>query len=227
MVKARAIETNEGIQGELTVKIFDRFARNMRDKGWNGVNGMLASGIKGGDMLEIGPGPGYVGLELFKKLRPSSLTGCEISPAMIRMAEKNAAEYSIPARYVLGNCIEMPFKDESFDTVVSNGSLHEWENPLRAFGEIFRVLRPGGRYCITDLRRDVSPLKKAMVYASTQPKEMRPGLVTSLNAAYTVSEISELLRHSELRESSVTADFFGLCIAGEKRATKESTGNRS
>lgn len=220
MVKARVIETNEGIQNEITVKTFDLFARNMRDKGWNGVAGMIASGVKGGDVLELGPGPGYVGLELSKKLKPTSLTGCEVSPAMIRFAEKNAAEYGIPARYVLGNCMEMPFADESFDTVISNGSLHEWGNPIRAFDEIYRVLRPGGRYCITDLRRDVHPLKKAMVYFSTRPKEMRPGLVTSLNAAYTVSEITELLRHSELRDASVAADFFGLCIAGEKQAIR-------
>lgn len=216
MVKTRVVETNEGIQNEVTVKTFDLFARSMRDKGWNGVDGMIASGIKGGDVLEVGPGPGYVGLELSKKIRPSSLTGCEISPAMLHIAEKNAAEYSIPAHYVLGNCMEMPFEDKSFDAVISNGSLHEWENPIRAFDEIYRVLRTGGRYCITDLRRDVHPLKKALVYLSTQPKEMRPGLITSLNAAYTISEITELLRHSNLRNATVTSDFFGLCIAGQK-----------
>ncbi len=215
MVKSRVIETNEGIQNEVTVEMFDAFARSMRDKGWNGVDSMIASGIKGGDVLEIGPGPGYVGLELAKKTCPSSLTGCEISPSMIRFAERNAAEYGISARYVLGNCMEMPFGDESFDTVISNGSMHEWENPIRTFNEIYRVLRRGGRYCITDLRRDVYPLKKAIVYLSTQPKEMRPGLITSLNAAYTVNEITELLRHSNLSGAKVTADFFGLCITGE------------
>ena len=177
---------------------------------------MIASGIKGADMLEIGPGPGYVGLELAKKIHVTSLTGCEISPAMLRFAEKNANEYGISARYLIGNCMNMPFEDESFDTIISNGSLHEWENPILVFNEIYRVLRTGGRYCITDLRRDVHPLKKAMMYVSAQPKEMRPGLVTSLNAAYTVSEISELLRHSDLRSATVTGDFFGLCIAGEK-----------
>ena len=216
MIKIRVIETNEGIQNEVTVEAFDEFARSMRDKGWNGVDGMIASGIKGGDILEVGPGPGYVGLELAKKIHPTSLTGCEISPAMLRIAEKNAAEYSIPAHYVLGNCMEMPFEDESFDTIISNGSLHEWENPIRAFNEIHRVLRNGGRYCITDLRRDVHPLKKAMVYLSTQPKNMRPGLITSLNAAYTISEITELLRHSNLHNATVTSNFFGLCIAGQK-----------
>lgn len=216
MVKTRIIETNDGIQNEVTAETFDLFARSMRDKGWNGVDNMIASGIKGGDVLDVGPGPGYVGLELSKKISPTSLTGCEISLAMIHFAEKNAAEYNIPAHYVSGNCMEMPFEDKSFDTVISNGSLHEWENPIRAFNEIYRVLRSGGRYCITDLRRDAHPLKKALVYFSTRPKEMRPGLITSLNAAYTISEITELLRHSNLHNATVTSDFFGLCIAGQK-----------
>lgn len=216
MIKMRTIETNEGIQNEVTVEMFDLFARSMRDKGWNGVDGMIASGIRGGDVLEVGPGPGYVGLELAKKLHPTSLTGCEISPAMLRYAVKNAADYGITARYIQGNCMEMPLEDESFDTVISNGSLHEWENPIRAFNEIHRVLRPGGRYCITDLRRDVHPLKRTLIYLSTQPKKMRPGFITSLNAAYTATEITELLRHSDLCGARVTDDFFGLCIAGEK-----------
>ena len=63
MTKARVIETNSGLQDEVTTKVFDVFARGMRDKGWNGVDGMIASGIRGGDILEVGPGPGYVGLE--------------------------------------------------------------------------------------------------------------------------------------------------------------------
>lgn len=214
MTKARVIETNSGIQDEVTTKVFDVFARGMRDKGWNGVDGMIASGIQGGDILEVGPGPGYVGLELAKKLNPRSLTGCEISPAMIRLAEKNAAEYRIDAKYVQANAMAMPFADGSFDAVISNGSLHEWEDPVRIFNEIHRVLRPGGRYCITDLRRDAALWKKAFIYLGTSPKEMRPGFVTSLNAAYTVSELKELLAKSKLSQAEIRKDFFGICISG-------------
>lgn len=217
MEKMRIIETIEGIQNEVTVEMYDKFARDMRDKGWNGVDNMIASGIAGGDLLEIGPGPGYVGLEVAKKLPVKTLTGCEISPAMIRMAKENAKDYEINARYVQGNCMEMPFEDESFDCVITNGSLHEWESPVRVFNEIERVLRPGGRYCITDLRRNISPLKKAMSLLTTNPKEMRAGFLSSLNAAYTLSEITELLRNSALTGAVVTSEFMSLCICGEKR----------
>lgn len=216
MTAARIVETNEGIQSEVTAEIFDEFAKGMRDKGWNGVTEMISSGIHGGDILEIGPGPGYVGLELAKQVNPRTFTGCEISPAMIRIAEKNAKEYGIAARYVQGNGMNMPLPDVSFDCVISNGSMHEWENPVEVFDEIYRVLRPGGRYCITDMRRDIGFLKRYMIYFSTKPKEIRPGFLSSLNASYTQEEIQKLLDSSKLRGGTVKKDFMGLSITGEK-----------
>ena len=173
MVKQRIIETNEGIQDKLTVGIFDDFARIMRDKGWNNVDSFIKAGITKGKALEIGPGPGYVGLEWLKQFPEATLTGCEISHEMIKLAEKNARDYGLAerTRYVEGNCLQMPFADSSFDVVFSNGSLHEWEEPIKVFHEINRVLRPEGLFCITDMRRDVNPLIKWLIYFSTKPKE--------------------------------------------------------
>ena len=218
MTKPRVVETNEGIQGELTVEIFDRFARTMRDKGWNNVDNVLNAGIKSGNALEIGPGPGYVGLEWLKKSPGATLTGCEISSNMIKLAEKNAKDNGYEARttYVEGNCMQMPFQDKSFDAVFSNGSLHEWEDPIRVFNEIYRVLKPGGVFCITDMRRDVNPLKKWLIYFSTSPKEIRPGFLTSLNASYTSEELKYILNRSLLKSADIRKEFFGLCISGRK-----------
>ncbi len=216
MVKQRIIETNEGIQSEITVEIFDRFSKNMRDKGWNNVDFFIESGVANGDILEIGPGPGYVGLEWLKKTKGTTVTGCEISPAMIRMAEKNAGIYGLTARarYVEGNGMDLPFLDKSFDAVISNGSLHEWEDPRRVFGEIARVLKPGGVYCISDMRRDVSPLITWPIYLTTKPKDIRPGFISSLNAAYTLPELQNILSETALKDAHVKKDFFGLSISG-------------
>lgn len=218
MLKQRIVETNEGIQGELTVESFDRFARIMRDKGWNNVDSFLKAGIIKGNVLEIGPGPGYIGLEWLKQSTDSMLTGCEISRDMIKMAEKNAKEYGFEDRtkYFEGNGMQMPFQNESFDAAFSNGSMHEWEDPVKVFNEIYRVLKPKGLYCITDMRRDVNPLLKWSIYYSTKPKEIRPGFLTSQNASYTVHEIKNLLDKSLLKNASVTKEFFGLCISGKK-----------
>lgn len=219
MIKERIPETNEGIQDTLTVEVFDRFAKGMRDKGWNNVQNFIKAGISGGNVLELGPGPGYVGLEWLKSCPGAALTGCEISPAMIAMAQKNAQEYGLASDvwYVEGNCMEMPFPKDTFDGVISNGSLHEWEDPVKVFSEIERVLKPGGRFCIADMRRDVSPTVKWMIYASTTPKEIRPGFLTSLAAAYTPGEISEIASKTPLVDIEVSHEFFGLLITGHKR----------
>lgn len=218
MTKQRIIETNEGIQDELTVEIFDRFAKVMRDKGWNNVDSFITAGITKGNVLEIGSGPGYVGLEWLKKCPNSTLTGCEISREMIRLAEKNAREYGFESRanYVEGNCMQLPFPDSSFDAIFSNGSLHEWEDPVKVFNEMGRVLKPEGIFCVTDMRRNVNPMIKWMIYASTKPKEIRPGFLSSLNASYTVYEIKDVLNQSELKNALVSSEFFGLCISGGK-----------
>jgi len=70
--------------------------------------------------------------------------------------------------------------------------------------------------CITDMRRDVNPLIKWIIYCLTKPKEIRRGFLTSLNASYTVDEIKELLGQSELKNASVSKEFFGLCISVKK-----------
>jgi ubiquinone/menaquinone biosynthesis C-methylase UbiE len=218
MTKQRVIETNEGIQDGLTVEIYDRFSKIMRDRGWNNVDAFLKAGIDGGNVLEIGPGPGYVGLEWLKATSGSTITGCEISREMIRLAEKNAREYGFEARtnYVEGNCMEMPFAEGSFDAVFSNGSLHEWEEPVRVFNEIARVLKPGGRFFISDMRRDVNPAVKWLIYFMTKPKEIRPGFLTSLNASYTIDEMDSLVAQSTLKNAAVIRDFFGLSVSGVK-----------
>ena len=219
MLKPRVPETNEGIQDALDVEVFNRFAQGMRDKGWNNVGSIIAAGVRAGDVLEIGPGPGDVGLEWLKACPQGKLTALEISPEMITMATKNAAEYGFTSRvqYVAGNALEMPFAEASFDAVFSNGSLHEWEDPARVFDQIARVLKPGGTFCVADMRRDVNPLLARMICASTKPKEIRPGFWTSLHAAYTKPELELLLKKTQLSDVVNRNEFFGISVSGSKR----------
>ena len=114
MVKPRVIETGEGIQDELTVEAYDIMQRHLRDRGWIETDQIIKSGIDKGVVLEIGPGPGFIGLEWPKKTEGTKLNGLEISPTMIETAEKNAREYGVEARakYVKGDAVKMPFENE-------------------------------------------------------------------------------------------------------------------
>lgn len=218
MGKPRIRETDEGIQGEFDVRVYDRMARRLRDKGWMETDSIIKAEITSGMTLEVGPGPGYLGLEWLKKTGGTSLKGVEISPEMIKIAERNAREYGFAGRveYVQGDARKIPFEESTFDAVISNGSLHEWAEPVAIFNEVHRVLKAGGRYFISDLKRDMNVLLKWFMWLMTKPKEIRPGLISSINAAYTLPEIRDLLAQSKLRNASVGKNPVGIDITGKK-----------
>jgi ubiquinone/menaquinone biosynthesis C-methylase UbiE len=218
MVKPRVQETGEGIQDEFTVEIYDQLQRRLRDKGWMDTDSILKAGVDTGHALEVGPGPGYLGLEWLKKTKGTTLKGLEISRNMITLATKNAEDYGLQERisFTLGDAQDMPFEDATFDAVFSNGSLHEWSQPMRIFNEMYRVLKPGGRYFVSDLRRDINPFIKWLMKAVTKPKEIRPGLISSINAAYTKDEIKKLLADTDVEGYRVENMVAGLIISGRK-----------
>ena len=218
MTNPRVPETDHGIQGEITVAQYDQMQRGFRDKGWMETRALLKHGIDRGLALEIGHGPGYLGLEWLKRTTDTRLTGLDISPDMQSLAGRNAQAYGLTDRteYRLGSCDQLPFGYGTFDAVFTNGSLHEWANPCGAFNEIWRVLKPGGCYFISDLRRDMPGWLHAFMWLSVRPAAMRPGLETSIGAAYTPAEIPALLAKTSLKGGIVSGNMIGLEITGIK-----------
>jgi ubiquinone/menaquinone biosynthesis C-methylase UbiE len=218
MTRPRIPETDHGIQGELTVATYHQFQKHMRDSGLLNWNDLLKTGIDHGHALEIGPGPGYLGLEWLAHSNHTILTGLDISPDMIRLSEQNAESYKLSDRtqYVLSSGDNLPFEDEYFEAVFTNGSLHEWVDPQGTFCEIWRVLKPGGKLYISDLRRDMAAPIRWMMWLMCKPREVRPGLITSLNAAYTPDELQEMISATPLKACSVSGDPFGLTIHGTR-----------
>lgn len=192
--------------------------RRLRDKGWMETDHIITSGITNGFALEIGPGPGYLGLEWLKKTESTVLMAVEISPEMTKIAERNAREYGLEGRvkYVKGDAYQIPFDDNTFDGVFSNDSLHEWSQPIRVFDEVYRVLKPRAKYFISDMRRDMNPFVRWFMKLMVKPNEIRPGFVSSINASYTTDELRSILDQSNLKESVVAKTFMGFEITGVK-----------
>lgn len=69
MTKSSVAETDHGIEGEFNVTMYDRMQRNFRDKGIMQTNNIIRSGLDHGSALEIGPGPGYLGLEWLRQTK--------------------------------------------------------------------------------------------------------------------------------------------------------------
>jgi ubiquinone/menaquinone biosynthesis C-methylase UbiE len=220
MKNIRVPETDHGITGTVEVSAYDEMQRGLRDKGWIETDSVIKSGITAGHALEIGHGPGYLGLEWLKKTEGTRLTGLDISPDMTCLAQNNAREYGVEVRveYRGGEGNRLPFDDASFDAVFTNGSLHEWVDPEGTFDEIHRVLKPGGRFFISDLRRDMPMWMRWFLWLGTRPAFIRPYLLSSIDASYTREELREMVGRTRLKGAAVNGNLVGSEISGSKTA---------
>ena len=71
--------------------------------------------------------------------------------------DRNARQAAVAVEFRQGNASEMPYPDASFDFVVCRAAFKNFSDPMGALNEIHRVLRPGGRASVLDLRRESSP----------------------------------------------------------------------
>lgn len=107
----------------------------------------------GGTVLEVAPGPGYMSIEL-ARLGPYQVTGLDISHSFVQMATENAMHEGVEVAFREGNASAMPFDSESFDVVYCRAAFKNFSAPVEAIREMHRVLKPGGRTVIVDLRKD-------------------------------------------------------------------------
>ena len=218
MKRTREIETNEGIQAEATVADFNLMQRGFRDRGILETKAIIKSGINKGSAVEIGPGPGYLGLEWLASTCETDLIGVEISPTMIHQAETNRGEYKLDsrARYIKGTALSIPLDDETADNIFSNGSLHEWENPYVVLSEAYRILKPGGKLFVSDLKRNLNLPVTIIMRIGTKGAAMKEGLMSSIRAAYTKDELLRLCEWSAFTKYSVVEGLFGLELSAVK-----------
>jgi SAM-dependent methyltransferase len=117
------------------------------------VAGEVAAAHPGGELLEVGSGPGRLAVRLAREAPGMTLTGVDISDAMVERAASRAAGAGLSerVRFEVGDVAALPLSDGEFSAVVSTLSLHHWSDPARGLAEIHRVLEPGGEARIYDL----------------------------------------------------------------------------
>ena len=138
-------------------RMYDRIMASTEKAGLGAKRETLLDGAKG-DVLEIGAGTGANLAHYGTGVR--SLTLTEPAPPMLRQLEKRTSGVAVDtlAPAVLRAPAEdLPFPDDSFDTVVSTLALCTVDDQPRALREIYRVLRPGGRLLFIEHVRSDSP----------------------------------------------------------------------
>jgi SAM-dependent methyltransferase len=94
----------------------------------------------GRDVLEAGCGIGTDAVQFVRS--GARYTGIDFSPTALDLAGRRPELRD--ARLVQGSVVELPFPDDSFDLVYSNGVIHHLPQTSQAIAEFHRVLRPGG-----------------------------------------------------------------------------------
>jgi len=107
----------------------------------------------GQDVIDLGSGGGIDCLLAARAVGPhGSVVGIDFLADMVDRATRAAAEARLSnVRFVEGLIESMPLPDESADVVISNGVVNLSPRKSRAFAEIFRTLRSGGRMVVADI----------------------------------------------------------------------------
>jgi len=157
-------------------------------------------GITKGKILDIGTGPGSLAIEFAKKIPGVEVIGLDLSDVVLMLAKENVQKTDVSSRvsFERGDAENIPFEDDTFDLVISSNTLHLVKKPIKMFDEIQRVLKPKGRFFMSDFRRSLL------------------GIFTEhIRASYSSKEIKDLLSRSKLQNWEINDSLFWLSISSK------------
>lgn len=108
-----------------------------------------------GHVLEIGVGSG-LNLPFYRR-NVKHVIGLDPSPKLLSMARGNLRPGLSPVEFVEGSAEAIPLQNRSIDTVVTTWTLCSIPDAQRALGEMYRVLKPGGRLLFVEHGRALDP----------------------------------------------------------------------
>jgi ubiquinone/menaquinone biosynthesis C-methylase UbiE len=145
-----------------------------------------------GRIADLGCGPADIPERLTRMLPAAEVIGIDAARAMLRIGRRR----NVAAALVCARVPALPFRERSFDAIVSNSLLHHLPEPRMLWTEIARLARSGAAILVVDLARPASAGEARELveqYAGSEPPILKRDFYNSLRAALTVDEVRESL----------------------------------
>jgi len=148
---------------------------------------------KKGIGIDLGSGPGTLIIELCERT-PLHWINADINPHFFPHFYELATRRGLGGRVsaVFADACALPFRDNYADIIVSRGSFHFWQDKTRAFGEIYRVLKPGGVAYIGRGFPRALPIKIA--------EEIRAGGKLKYDVEKTADDLGHMMKALKIKE---------------------------
>ena len=148
-------------------------------------------------VLDLGSGGGIDVLLSARRVGPTGKAyGLDMTDDMLALARRNAAEAGVGnVEFLKGQIEEIPLPDASVDVIISNCVINLSADKRRVLAEAFRVLKPGGRFAVSDV-----------VVRGEVPAEVRKSMemwVGCVAGALEESEFLELLAQAGFEDGSI------------------------
>lgn len=182
----------------------------------------LELGIDSGIILDAGTRVGLTALKIIWRNENLVAMGLDTAGPLVERARETAAAWEVQNRAVfqVGDPRHMRFKDGYFDLIVSDCSLHRFDNLVAVLREMGRVLKPKGAMLIRDYSRPnrFKMIGKIQQHTARLGEAMRPQIESAIQAAYTPDEVRQAVAEAGLAGVHVDdsdPDYFILERKGE------------
>lgn len=214
LMKRRRQSKDIGIGG-IAARWYDNNTRKHRLGEMKAYAVAVASHIQdGASVLEIAPGPGYLAIEL-AKMGNFKIVGLDVSKDFVDIAQRNAMKANVAVEFREGNAARIPFPDNSFDFAVCTAAFKNFKEPLKALGEIYRVLKPASMALIVDMNRNAADRQIEDYTESMGAKGMDNLFMKMIfkyflrKGAYTIEEFVDLVSKTAFREHRMKEEAIG------------------
>lgn len=176
-------------------------------------------------ILDVATGTGDFAIQLHQSLRPSHITGIDLSQGMLDEARRKVKQRGLDEviSFEQGDCLALPMADETFDAVTVAFGVRNFEHLQQGYCEMARVLKSGGMLCVLELSTPTNCIIRWFYDLYTMhiipwfgslksgDKSAYRYLPTSIAAVPQGNDMLQLMQHAGLHDATFKRLTLGTC----------------